>query len=254
MDNIEKNESMPEESSDTKDIDTAVDEVLGKTKKSKLKWALLGIIAVIVVAALGIIVIVSNVMKNQEVSVALVNDESISQTDFDSFYVQQEPAYQSQGIDTTDPEQLKQAKVRALDALINQTLLLQAAAAADISISDEQVQSEYDKTVAQFDTDEALQSALVESNLTVDSLMSNIKTQLIIQQYLQTQVDDNVTASDEEIQALYDQYVAQGSNIPALTEVTTQLADQIKQQKMNDQVGIIIDDLRQSATIQTFLE
>ncbi|MBL7022138.1 SurA N-terminal domain-containing protein [Patescibacteria group bacterium] len=251
MDNEVKNGS---EIKETEVINDSVEEVLGKKKKTSIKPIFTGLIVILIVVIIGIVSIASNMFGVKEVSVASVNSESITQLALDSFYTQQEAAYQAQGLDINDPEQLKAAKQQALDNLINQTLLLQAATADGIIITDEDVQSEYDRTVSQFESDEALQTALIENNLTIELLKNNILTQLTIQGYLATRVDENVTVTEEEIQALYDQYVAGGSNIPALEEVKTQLGDQIKQQKLDSQVGAIIEALKDTAEIELYLE
>jgi len=251
MDNEGKKESEIEA---IEAINDSIDEVLGNKKKTSLKPIFTGLIVLLIIVVIGVGLFAWNMFGTKEVAVATVNKESITQSAFDTFYTQQEASFQSQGLDVNDPEQLKTAQKQALDNLVNQTLLLQAAAGDGVVITDEDVASEYDKTVSQFDTDEAYQTALVENNLTDDILKKNIRTQLTIQGYLSSRVDQNVTASDEEIKTLYDQYVAQGSNIPALEEVTTQLGDQVKQQKVDSQISGIIDTLRQAADIQLFLE
>ena len=254
MDKEDKKESIIEEVSEIKDSNELVDEVLGEKKKSKVKLIISTLIALVLVVAIGIAMISWNMFGSKEVSVAMVNSASITQTDFDTFFTQQEGSFESQGVDISDPEQLKAARQQVLETLVNQKLLLQGANDAGVIMTDEDVQSEYDKTVSQFESAEALQAALGESNLTEILLRERIRIELIIQSYLSTRIDQNVTVSDEEIQALYDQYVAQGSNIPAFEEVSTQLADQIKQQKFDSQVSDILGVLRESADIEMYLE
>ncbi|MFW0862485.1 MAG: SurA N-terminal domain-containing protein [Candidatus Komeilibacteria bacterium] len=251
MDNDGKKESKVDE---IEVINDSIDEVLGKKKKSKAKPIFIGLIVLLIIVVIGIAVVSWNMFGSNEVSVASVNNESITQTDFDAFYAQQIPGFQSQGLDVNNPEQLAAAKQQALETLVNQRLLLQAAAEAGIEVAAEEVQSEYDRTVSQFESPEAFQTALSENNLTEELFRDRINIEMTIQNYLATMVDENVTASDEEIQALYDQYVAQGSNIPVMEEVTTQLADQVKQQKLDTQVGAIIDELKDIAEIELYLE
>ncbi len=251
MDNEVKKES---EINEKEVINDSIEEVLGKKKKTSAKPIFIGLIIILIIIIIGIVLIAGNMFGVKEVSVASVNNESISQTALDNFYTQQEASYQAQGLDVTDPEQMKAAKQQALDNLVNQTLLLQAAADDGIAITDEEVQGEYDRTVSQFESDEALQAALIENNLTIELLKTNILTQLTIQGYLASRIDENVTVTDEEIQTLYDQYVANGSNIPALEEVSTQLGDQVKQQKLDAQVGAIIEELKSVAEIELYLE
>jgi parvulin-like peptidyl-prolyl isomerase len=251
MNNEDKKELTADESPKTND---SIDVVSSKKKKSTTKLIFASLIGLLIIVVIGVALIAWNMFGDKDISVASVNNESITQTALDNFILQQEAGYQSQGLDISDPEQLKEAKKQALETLVNQALLLQAATDDGVIITDEEINNGYDSTVAQFESDEALQTALVESNLTIELLKENILTQLTIQKYLEPRVDENVTISEEEIQNLYDQYVADGSNIPALEEVTTQLSDQIKQQKMDSQVGDIIGILRETAEIELYLE
>lgn len=229
--------------------DTSEEAVL-KPKKTKNKLRGFGLAILTIVAVIIIGVIAWNMFgKVTEVEVASVNNQKITQSIFDEFYLQQVVAFQSQGLDVNNPEQVSQAKQQALDNLINQVLFMQAAAKENVVITDQQVQSEYDRTFGQFETATEFQAALTENNLTSEQFRNNILTQLTIQQYLEPHIDQNVTVNDEEVQELYDQYKQQGSNIPALEEAKAQLVEQIRQQKINLQISTIIDSLKESAEI-----
>jgi len=247
MDYEEKTEAELVEASENDKLE----DVILQPKKTKVRSLIFGLVILIVIVAIAIVLIVWNAFGGvKEIAVASVNDYTITQSMFDEFYLQQEAVFKSQGLDVNNPEQVSQAKQQALDTLINQSLLMQAAAEEGVLVTAEQVQGEYDSVYNQFDTDADFQAALVENNLTSEQFRNNILTQLTIQQYLAPHVNQDVTVNDEEVQELYDQYKQQGSNIPSLEEARAQLEGQIQQQKIDSQVSAIIDNLKQSAEIE----
>ena len=155
--------------------DTIVEGIL-KPKKAKSKFKLFSLV-ILIVAVIIIAVMAWNMFgKVNEVAVAYVNDQKITQSIFDEFYLQQQPIFQSQGLDINNPEQVSQAKQQALDNLINQVLFMQASAKENVVVTDEQVQSEYDRIYSQFETAAEFEAALMENSLTSEQFRNNILT------------------------------------------------------------------------------
>lgn len=187
--------------------------------------------------------------------VARVNGEEVTRGELDARVLQTEQQLQAQGqgaqLEQEDArEQLEQ---QALEQLISQKLILQAAAEANITVSDEQVEQQFQQTVSQLGSGDALDQQLAQFGLTQETFRQSIRDQLTVQQYLAQTVDQSaITVSDEEIQATYDQISAQ-QDVPPLAEVRDQVEAQLRQQKQNTQINELVQNLRADADIEILL-
>jgi peptidyl-prolyl cis-trans isomerase C len=102
----------------------------------------------------------------------------------------------------TSAEQLRES---ALDQLIDKNLLSQYALAEKITVSDEAVAERLTGIKANFPDIEALNSALAQDGLTLDTLSEVIKEGLLIQNMIDTKVAVGVTVGDEEVKKFYDE-------------------------------------------------
>ncbi len=181
---------------------------------------------------------------------ARVNGEEISAAQVDDRAKVILADMRAQGVQI-GPEQENFAKQQALQQLINEALLLQAAAKANITISDEQVESQFQSVANSFTSPEEFSQALAKNNTTADQLKADIKRQFTIQAYLDSQIDKNtVTASDKEIEDLYSQYAANTPEMPPLDSIKPQLEQQVRQQKFNQQVKQLLQKLASEAQIE----
>ena len=181
---------------------------------------------------------------------ARVNGEEISADQVDKRAKVILADMQAQGVQI-GPEQKNFAKQQALQQLINEALLLQAAAKANITISDEQIESQFQSVANSFASPEEFNQALAKNNTTADQLKTDIKRQFTIQAYLDSQIDKNVIAvSNKEIEDLYNQYAANTPGMPPLDSVRSQLEQQLSQQKFSAQVKQLLQKLASEAQIE----
>jgi peptidyl-prolyl cis-trans isomerase C len=105
------------------------------------------------------------------------------------------------------PEQLQQLqpmlRQQAVEALINQDLLLKEAIRQDITPTEEEIDSQIEEIVAQFPSRAAFESQLGMAGLTMDALREDIRRNLMIQQLVESQFPEDLETTDEEIEEFY---------------------------------------------------
>lgn len=223
------------------------------TEKGKSSQTLMTIIGGIVVLAVIVLLgwyLFSNNTATDAEGAASVNGAIISQEELQTQMAQQQASLAALGAGNTPDETV--LREQALNALISEELLLQAASEAGITVTDEEVNAQIEATRAQFPDEEAFNTALESEGFTEESLREQVQEQLTIQKYINSEIDlDAITVTDEEIQSLYDQ-VAATQDVPPLSEIRTQVEAQIQQQKEQGFVGQLLEKLRDAANIEIF--
>ncbi len=183
--------------------------------------------------------------------VAVVNGEKITQAELDKRMEQILATPAAQGVDMSDPAISAELTEQVLEELISTKILLASAKESGISVTDEDVDAEIALIVEQLGGEEAFNTELANVNLTIAELQKNIHNQLTIQRYIDGNVvTEGLTATDEEIQTLYDQAVAAGGEVPQLEEVKTHIEAQIISQKQQEVAGEFIASLRAAALVE----
>jgi len=137
----------------------------------------------------------------------------------------------------------------ALDTIIDKKLISIEAKAKNISMTEEEVNSEMKKFEDNFSANgQNLDDALAAENLTRDDL----KQQIFIRKQIEKLIGDKANVSDEELQA----YITENKiTLPAGQEEDTknQIKDQLHQQKLAQFSTDLLSDLRSKAKIRTFV-
>ncbi len=134
---------------------------------------------------------------------ALVNGEPIFLDDYLVQVTQAEQAIVSQGADpnTAEGQQIvAQARRRVLDAMIEQEIILQAAAREGIAVSDETVTRAVEQSIADAGGQEPFQAWLQANSLTAEDYRQALHAQLVAQAMFQ-QVTRDVPTVDEQVHA-----------------------------------------------------
>ncbi len=230
-------------------------------KKQLFKNPIFWIVALLILGAGGYGAIASGVvdlsqLKNltllgsPESFAAQVNGEGIPATALQLRFDQTRNAYAAQGaaLEEKDSEVLKQ---RVLDDMISEMLLLQHGKKQGITVSDEMIENEYQKVVAQFPSEEELEKNLSAQGTTLDDVRDVISRQLIMQQIADQQAAEHpIEISQEDMQKEYDAAVASGQQVPPFEEVKPQLEEYLRQQKIGQLMGALIAELRAQANIE----
>ncbi|SDI00619.1 SurA N-terminal domain-containing protein [Alteribacillus persepolensis] len=187
--------------------------------------------------------------------VAEVNGESITKEEFTTTYESQfqRAAMQSQMTgQEVDQDQLKQ---QVAEGMVGTELLIQEAGDRGFEASEEDVNQLVDELVEQngMESQDDLFAAFEEQGMSEDEIMSQIETQVKIDQLIAEEAGD-VEPTEEELQEAYDQTTAQQEqmgveDIPSFEEMKADLTEQVKMQKENEAAQTLIEQLREDADV-----
>ncbi len=221
----------------------------------KNKSLLIGIIIIILVIAAGTFAYLNPSSSTKDTSgvVATVDGIEITQQDIDNRITRNKDALEAQGKDLNNSDVLAQLKDQIINQIINETLAIEAAKKSGLSVESSEIDTQYKAISDRFDTEEAFRAELEKNRFTEESLRKNIERELLTQKYIeQITTNQNVEVTEEEISVLYDQLVAKsdkGAEIPKIEDVSSQLKDQIKNQKLSQLVSNALAKLKDSAVI-----
>lgn len=189
--------------------------------------------------------------------VATVNGEDITRDEFVPVYetqFQQMAMQQQASGEEVDQASLKQ---QIAEQLVGNELLQQGAADAGIEPSQEEIDAFLEDTASQSglgSVDELIQT-LEQQGMTEDEVRADATTQVQITTYVEQEADIQ-EPSEEELQAQYDQMVAQqsqsggdSSQIPPFEEVRDQLAQQATTQQQNEAANQLAAELREAGEV-----
>ncbi|WP_105617009.1 peptidyl-prolyl cis-trans isomerase [Vallitalea okinawensis] len=139
---------------------------------------------------------------------------------------------------------LEQQEQEYLNYLIETQLLTQKAKELDFAVNDEDIQAEYDKAKANYDTEEAFIEALNANALDEESFKERIKEGLMVNQLIEQYTAD-VTVTDEEIETYYNENLVQfttgaGADMAHILVATEEEAIKVKEEYDN---GASFEDL-----------
>lgn len=120
--------------------------------------------------------------SEKSATVATIGDEEISQDELNDVLVEKYGA-------------------ETLNQLISERIVKKETDKADIEVTDEEVEAEYQNMANQYNGVEGLQAAIAQANLTEEDLREDIKSNIALEKLLKPQVE----ASDEEIAAYYEE-------------------------------------------------
>lgn len=189
-------------------------------------------------------------------AVAVVNGRRIGSKELaarvDDFLAE----YAGYGIEIT-AEIMAGVNEDALNELIAEILLAQAAEEAGISVSDEDVDAYYSWLAADYGGEDALAGMLRDMGYTVAGFRAEVARQMTVQRYLEMYIEEcvdplDLAVTEAEIQELYDYYAAQFEEMPPLEEVESYLVEELRNWKVQELqiLDQIITELRAAAEIR----
>jgi parvulin-like peptidyl-prolyl isomerase len=135
-----------------------------------------------------------------ENTVAVVNGIAISEDELNREITKLIP--RSYVHTTVDEKKRNSLKKKALDTLINKTLMYDYAIKNNITASDEEVKSLLSVIVNRYNSAELFNKALIKSNFTVDTLKSSIKKDVILNKLYKKEIE--FILSDEQLKNNYE--------------------------------------------------
>ncbi len=104
----------------------------------------------------------------------------------------------------TDPDQQRKVQDAALNLLIDQELLYQAAKGLSVADLDKQVEDKFNAAQARFGSPEAFQQALGQAGLTGQAFKDRLARDLLIASYIDQEVTAKITLAPEQAKQFYD--------------------------------------------------
>lgn len=195
----------------------------------------------------------NNNSNDGEQVVAKVNGEEIINTQFENTE-QQIASGQGVDLNSLSEENQEQLQKQALDVLISNLLIKQAAAEAGITVSESDIENQLESIKGQFETDQEYQEALSAQGLSESELRSQLADDMVIESYLKNELKiDSITATDEEIEQVYNQEAQNSEDIPELSEVRGQIESYIIQQKQQQLISSHAQELRDEADVEILI-
>ncbi|MDX1535832.1 MAG: SurA N-terminal domain-containing protein [Candidatus Spechtbacterales bacterium] len=186
--------------------------------------------------------------------VAVVNGDKIYRDALNARVLQQKSTYEAQGADLSDPETLGQVESQILNVMVSEELVLNSAKKEGITADSSKIDEEFNKTKESFPSEEEFNEQLSSFGLTESMLRENISNQIIIEKYLKNKVSENAVAvSEEEVQDFYNQYSGAQEDVESLDVLYSDIEQYLKQEKTNQEIARIVEDLRESAEIEILL-
>lgn len=137
--------------------------------------------------------------------VATVNGEVISRKDFERLLTREAQAME--GVGPRSPEQIAPYKQTLLDTLVEHALLLQAARAANVSVTPEEVDRRVLALASEYPAG-TFDEALEQSQTTRAALTRTTREQLTIEKLLTQEVFARVAVTEEQIRRYFDEHAA----------------------------------------------
>ena len=193
-----------------------------------------------------------DVILNQDI-VATVNGVEILKTTYDTQLAATIATLTTQGVDVNNAETKAQIETNVLNDLINNEVVNQAVVASKLTVTAEEVEAQFQVLLTQAGSPEAFATQLTTANLTEEQLRINIGKQLTVQKFLQQNIDvTGITATDKEIEDLYNQTVAASpeQTFPPLEEVKDQVSTQVVLNKQQALINDFVKTLRDKATVE----
>jgi peptidyl-prolyl cis-trans isomerase SurA len=136
--------------------------------------------------------------------------------------------------------------------LVNTELLRQAAAAAGIAVTPEQIDARYAEIMTGLGGEAQLQTKMAELGITPESLRTDIEGEILIQTHLTAAVDVSTIVIDpKEVLAVYEQANTAEAKLPPFEQVKPDIESQLRFTKEQELVNAYIQSLRDTAEIKT---
>ncbi|MCA9359145.1 SurA N-terminal domain-containing protein [Candidatus Kaiserbacteria bacterium] len=196
--------------------------------------------------------IFSSIIEKQEATkvVAVVNGEEIVNSELETSIKQFSQAATAQGVDPTSPDIQTEIRNQSLEVLVNTELLKQAAAEKGIEISEDDVSERLTAISTEIGGEEVLAERMAALGIDEEKLHEDIKSELMIQQLLDSVfAEAEIAITEEEVNSVYENAGGAAAGLPALEEVRAQIEEQIRTSKEQEVVDAYLKELREGAEV-----
>ena len=158
---------------------------------------------------------------------------------------------------TDKMEERAQFERLVLDQMVRDILLFEQAQKEGATANDADVDAELAAITAKYENTAAFEQAVAAAKLDTESLRENIRHQLIVTQYYtQVAAEHPATTTPEEVRAFFDEQIAPqqtASTTVSFEELAAQIQAHLEQQKTQQVLDGIIDELYRSADVKLLI-
>ncbi len=186
-------------------------------------------------------------------TVAKVGKRSVTKEELDRRVADFEAQYPGQTPDSeTAPEQFREFQLDVLDYLITYELAKQKAKALEITVTDDEVQTQVDAILeTSFGGDQAaFEQALADEGLTIEQVEQGYQESILLRKVFEEVTKDITAVSDADIQAYYDQNKDGTYAGKSLDEVRQEIASLLLDSKKRDAWLLWIANAKQEVGIK----
>lgn len=193
---------------------------------------------------------------------ATVNNVTISQEDFEETLNRYKETYELQGYSFEGEEGeilLTQLSEMTINSMVQEEVLMQEAEKNGFTVTEEEIQEQYDLIRGEYPTEEEFNTALEINAFTVESFKESLRKDMVISDYLES-VMPEITITEEEVGAFYDEQLAyieaqyadaeEKPEMPALEEIYTQIEEQLLMEKQQEQSSEVINELMENSEVE----
>ncbi len=178
--------------------------------------------------------------------VLVINGEEITGETYNESYFNTKRYMMQNNQDVSDQDLIKQ---QTLTTLKSYTLLRQDADARGIEVTDKDVTEALEETKAQFESEEAYETALTQLAYAEETFKRSLEEQLLQQMYMD-EVIETEAVTEADINEFYGLLDEQLDDTPPLEEVREQIVMQIEQSKQQQAFLAQIEKLNDQAEIE----
>ncbi|MCI0679795.1 SurA N-terminal domain-containing protein [bacterium] len=229
----------------------------GENNKKGLVWKIVLVIVIIAALVAGYFYYASDKsgsfmqIFSGNKTLAIVNGEKIKQKEFDKRLAQAIAPFEAEGGDLDASGLREQVETQLLQDMIHEKLLLQYAKANNISVTDEEVNAEYERVKGLFGSEEEFMKKVEEEGLTLDEVRTVMRDQLIIRSVIDQHIASlSIEVTDEEVRDVYDRASESEENLPPFEEVKEEIREQIKQKKTSDAILAFLNKLFEEGEVE----
>ncbi|MDC3417323.1 SurA N-terminal domain-containing protein [Aquibacillus salsiterrae] len=193
-------------------------------------------------------IISSNQVDEEEV-VATVNGKEVAGSKYNLMLQQTISTLQQYGQDPSDEDLVKE---QTMNAVISQEILAQELENKGIEAKEADINDQVEKFKGNFETDKQYKDYLAQLNLSESELLEQVAYDIKIQQYIDTEME-SVEVSDQDVEDYYEQLSSQGGEVPELSEVESQIREQLASQQKSTKLNEKIKELKEEAEIETLI-
>jgi parvulin-like peptidyl-prolyl isomerase len=136
--------------------------------------------------------------------VAVVNDEPITQSELDIYLAPIYHQYKSVYFGEDFQEKMNDARLKLLNQLIEDKLVLQEAKKLGVTVSDSEIDEKLNELKSHFKSDEEFQNLLSQQGLTLKQMRKRFEDQIAIRKLHQYEIRSKVVISPKDVEAFFD--------------------------------------------------